>query len=464
MKIKIRKKWIIIIVIILIIIGYYIIKPFFRSPIEGLVIEGVSKGTILQEVSETGSVRATQNISLGFKLAGKIANIKVDVGDNVKRGDVLVELDSSQILAQLQSAEAALNYTTNQYDSGVAVAKDNLQSAYNSASNVLNDAYTKIYNTYNAVVSVKNDYFSLMDQEGIKVSEAKNDINKNMQDVRNFLDNNGDIDSIISQMLTILGNVYNDLKIIRDQCELGVYYSKVSSTDKTSLDTQKTNINTALTSLTTSQASISSYKIALQKSKDSTVEQAKADIDALQSQLNDNYLISPIDGIITEVNVKRGEVASTVKSAISLLSLEPFQIKAYIYEQDIINVKVGNDVKINLVAFPKKIFVGKILSINPAETIVDNVVYYEVAINFSNQPEGIRSGMTADVTIETDKKEDVLRIPKNAIMQIDGIETVQVVRDNKPVEQTITTGLEGNDYYEVVSGLSGDDQIIVGKK
>ena len=52
--------------------------------------------------------------------------------------------------------------------------------------------------------------------------------------------------------------------------------------------------------------------------------------------------------------------------------------------------------------------------IDPAEKIVDNVVYYEVTIDFSNQAEGIKSGMTADIVIETNKKDNVLMIPKNS--------------------------------------------------
>ena len=102
--------------------------------------------------------------------------------------------------------------------------------------------------------------------------------------------------------------------------------------------------------------------------------------------------------------------------------------------------------------------------IDPAETIVDNVVYYNVTIEFLNQPDGIRSGMTADITIESNKKDNVLRIPKNAVVQIDGTETVQIVKGSKIENRTITTGLEGNDYFEVTSGLNENDQIVTGKK
>lgn len=500
---KVSRTWLAIIIIILAIIGYFVLKSAFKSPLDAYTIQDVDRGEVSQEVSETGSVKATENISLGFKTTGRVSAINVSVGDNVKKSGILASLDSNQLSAQLQNYKAALAAAQMQYEklvngltaedikiyeNAVVSAQEDLKNSYESAINTLNDAYTKIFNAYVAANSIQNDYFSATDQEGIKVQDSKKDIYSNMQKIKNLLDiaekslSNNDIDSAISQMLLSLDNIYNDLKIIRDQCDIGVYYGTVSSTDKASLDTQKGYINTATTSVTTSQQSIASYKIALQKAQDNLalktaaarpediaiykaqIEQAQANVDLYQSQLNDNFLRSPIDGKITEVNAKPGEVASANETLVKLLSLEPFQIKVNIYEQDIVNVKIGNNVKINLVAFPKQTFEGKILSVDPGEKIVDNVVYYEVTIDFPGQPEGVMSGMTADIVIETNRKENVLRIPKSVVQNIDGKDTVQVVSNGKIETREIITGIEGNDYYEVVSGLNEGEKIIVGKK
>jgi len=502
-KIKLSKTWIIIIIIILIIVGYYIVKTVFKNPTDNLIIEKVQKGEVLQEVSETGSVKATEDITLSFKSIGKIDKIDVAVGDDVKKGDILAELDSSQSSAQLQAAKAALDSANTQYNKlvngltqediktyqdAVVSAKQDLSNAYSGALNTLNNAYTNIYNAYNVAVSIQNNYFVTQDPQGIQVSNAKADINSNMQNAQSYLNIAeksmvpSDIDTAVSQMILALNNVYDDVDIVRTQCDQGIYYYKVTNTDKAILDAQKTAVNTVLNSITALQQNIASLKITLQKSQDnlslqtanarpedialsqSQIKQAQANVDALQSQLNDNYLISPIDGKITDVNIKKGQVVSPSQSVINLLSTEPFQIKVDIYEQDIVNVKVGDDVKINLVAFPKETFLGKVLLIDPAETIVDNVVYYNVTIEFPNQPDGIRSGMTADITIEANKKDNVLRIPKNAVTQIDSTQTVQVVKNGKIENATITTGLEGNDYFEVTSGLKEGDQIVTGKE
>jgi len=502
-KFKITKTWLIVIIIVILMIGYFSVKQIFKNPLEGYITEEVSQGEVIQEVSETGSVKATEDLNLSFKGIGKISSINVSVGDSVKKGQVLAKLDSSQILAQLQSAEAALSVASTQYEKllkgstsediktyqdAVDSANHDLQSAYDSALNVLDDAYNKIYNAYNIVSSLQQSYFYMSDQQGIKVSSSKDDISSNMKDVRIYIDKaevnktKEDIDTAISHAILALDNIYNDLKIIRDQCEQGIYYTSVTAADKTSVDTQKGYINTASTTVISSQQDITAYKIALQKANDnlsfktanpraedvdiykSQIEQAKANVGLYQSQLSDNSIYSPIDGKITAINVKKGETVNSSESIINLLSSEPFQVKVDIYEQDIVNIKSGDLVKISLVAFQKETFEGKVLSIDPAEKIVDNVVYYQVTIEFPKQPEGVRSGMTADIVIETNKKEDVLRVSKNAVETINNKETVQVVSNGKIENREIIVGLEGSDYYEVTSGLSERDLIVVGTK
>lgn len=496
---KIKKKWIVIGAVVLIIIGYFVITNLLKNPSDSYITEKAVKGEVLQEISETGSVRATESVSMGFKTMGKIARINVAVGESVKKGDILAELDLSQSSAQLQAAEAALKSSQHQYEKllngltegdiktyedAVTSAKQDLQSAYDSSLNTLNDAYTKIYNAYTTVVSLQNSYFSAPDQTGSKVSEGRNDINNNMQDVKTYIDaaNDSNIDSAVSHMIIALDNVYNDLKIIREQCDEGMYYSRVTATDKTTLDTQKGYINTASTSVTTSQQSISSYKTALQKAQDnlvlktanprpedvniyqSQIDQARANVNLYQSQISDAYLRSPINGRITDINAKRGEVASPSTPIINLLSSDPFQIKVNIYEQDIVNAKQGDPVLINLVAFPKQSFEGKIIAIDPAEKIVDNVVYYEVTIDFPNQPEATKSGMTADVVIRTNDKNDVLRVSKNTVENINGKDILQVITKGKVEDRQVTIGLEGNDYVEILSGLNEGEEVVIGKK
>ncbi|MFH1968171.1 MAG: efflux RND transporter periplasmic adaptor subunit [bacterium] len=503
MRFKLSKTWIVIIVIILLVAGYFGLKQLLKNPLDIYIIESVEKGDVLQEISETGNVQATDNISLSFKTVGRIQNINVRIGDEVKRGQILGSIDASQTSSQLKNYQAALNIAKSQYDKLINgytpediktyegardSAEHDLDSEYASAINILEDAYTKIYNSLTTVNGIQSSYFSLVDQQGIKVIDRKAEIRESTDNVKKYFDiarassNSGDVDNAINQAIISLNNVSSALKVIRDICDEGIYNYKVSSTDKTSLDTQKGYINTALTNVTTSQQDIKFYKIALQKAEDNLflrqaeprqedidvykaqIEQAEANVSLYQSQLNEAYLISPIDGKVTDINYKIGEVASINQPVINLLSSNPFQIKADIYEQDIVNVKVNDSVWVTLIAFSKNPIMGKVVLIDPAEKIVDQVVYYEVTIDFPNELEGIRSGMTADIVIQANKRENVLRVQKNVVTNIDGREIIQIVGSGKIEDREIVTGLEGNDYYEVISGLNEKDKIITGKK
>jgi len=142
----------------------------------------------------------------------------------------------------------------------------------------------------------------------------------------------------------------------------------------------------------------------------------------------------------------------------------PFAIKVNIYEGDIIKVKVGDRASISLTAIPDLTFGGEVVAIDPAETIMNDVVYYEVTIALGENIDGIKQGMTADITIETNRKENVLAVPKGAVEKIDGKTIVKVLKNGKAEDREIIVGLKGDDLVEVVSGLAEGEKIVTGKK
>ena len=119
---------------------------------------------------------------------------------------------------------------------------------------------------------------------------------------------------------------------------------------------------------------------------------------------------------------------------------------------------------INLVAFPDQTLKGEVILINPAEELIEGIVYYKVMIDLEEETEGVKPGMTADISIKTGKKENVLVVPKGAVKKINGKTIIEVFKDAKVEEREIEVGLKGNDFYEVVSGLEKGEQIITGKR
>jgi multidrug efflux pump subunit AcrA (membrane-fusion protein) len=126
-------------------------------------------------------------------------------------------------------------------------------------------------------------------------------------------------------------------------------------------------------------------------------------------------------------------------------------------------MQTGNDVSIELTAFPDQALMGKVILINPAQKIIDGVVYYETTIAFQNPPQNLRPGMTADVSIKTAERNNVLVVLGSAILEKDGKKIVQILKDEKNIEERqIEVGLKSDEnMVEVVSGLQLGEKIIV---
>ena len=98
--------------------------------------------------------------------------------------------------------------------------------------------------------------------------------------------------------------------------------------------------------------------------------------------------------------------------------------------------------------------------VEPAATIVDNVVTYKVTVAIDEQNSDLKSGLTANLAIETNRKDDVLNIPQYAVINREGKTFVKKVENKEVIEKEIVVGTRGsNGMVEVVSGISAGDTI-----
>jgi multidrug efflux pump subunit AcrA (membrane-fusion protein) len=132
-------------------------------------------------------------------------------------------------------------------------------------------------------------------------------------------------------------------------------------------------------------------------------------------------------------------------------------------EADIAKIKIGDSAKVTLDAYGSDTyFPARVTKIDPAETMVEGVATYKAILQFAENDQRIRSGMTANMDIETAKKEGVLVVPQRAVIRkIDGSYRVQIFKDEQTSEErTVAVGLRGSDgNIEVVSGLSEGEKI-----
>jgi HlyD family secretion protein len=242
---------------------------------------------------------------------------------------------------------------------------------------------------------------------------------------------------------------------------------------------------------------------------DQAVNQYRASLESARDQLSKCTIKAPIDGTITDLISKVGEnvLIGTMNNAGTVImvisDLSEIVVKADVDETDIATLAIGQDVKISLDAFPDTSFQGKVTEIgNAAKSsaygVQDQVTNFEVTILISDAVGGIKPGMNASVDITTNIRDDVIKIPIQAVVMRAPEDTlkgaaikatkVQSEDDkDKPLDAKakkesesdemngvfkvdrnvakfvkVKTGVSDRQYIEIVSGLTPGQEIITG--
>ena len=271
---------------------------------------------------------------------------------------------------------------------------------------------------------------------------------------------------------------------------------------KTSMNTQATAVGTARTAVRTSINNFTSDEVALQETFNAAeftvsaaegslklaeakldlaqadpqqyeirqlqarISQAIADLTATESSLADTLIKAPLGGIITAVNFKPGEQAPANSAVLTMIGDSQLLVEVDIPESDINKIQVGDATTVSLDAFGQDtIFNGTVLFIEPAERLLQDVVYYRVKVTLQDDSEMIKPGMTANVTVMTAERADVLAIPVRAISYTaTGDKIVKTLVSGTVSEKNISTGIRGDDgMVEILAGLSSSDIIILGE-
>lgn len=257
-----------------------------------------------------------------------------------------------------------------------------------------------------------------------------------------------------------------------------------------------------------SQADMDAATTALESAK-ASLAQAKAALDRAVVNLRYATIKAPISGVVISRDVDVGQTVAASLQAPKLFTiaqdLRKMQVQASVDEADIGNVKAGQAVTFRVDAYPDLTFKGIVSQIRLAPVITQNVVTYTVIIDVDNNDLKLMPGMTATVSIEVASKEDVLRVPIQAVrftppadvletlaadtssgerrrafqrrQEAEGQEAMQsrmmrrseerariwVLKDGKPIPRFIRRGLQNATHVEVVRGdVNEGDEVIIG--
>ncbi|KKS83918.1 MAG: Secretion protein HlyD [Parcubacteria group bacterium GW2011_GWD2_43_10] len=494
--------------IILVIIGLAVGGIFYqrnKNAQPQYSTESVTRQTLVQTVSATGTVKAAEEVSLNFETTGRLIEVRVSVGDKVSVGQRLASLDTrdsaSAILtaeANLKSAQAALDKLQAGakiedvaiYEAAVTTAETTLANTKSSQTQAVANALatwlglpaTAIANAGNlstATITVTGTYQGT--EQGsytIRVDDTASPtfsyfgletaVNKTGSRVTSVaLGARG-----LNIQFSSTGSLFaGDSWTIVIPNPNSSSYSTYAAAYESALKTQTQQVEAAERALAEAKLKLDQIKSPARSydilAAEAAVESAQAALIRAQTDLSDKTIIAPVAGTITKVNNQVGETTSIAQPVLVLLAAGNNEIKVQVPESDIAKLKTGQLADITLDAFGSADhFSGHISFIDPASTVIQDVVYYEVTVLFDANDERIKPGMTANVDVTTAELKDVLVIPLRAVKYNEKREAyVELLQGVEVVTKSVQVGLRGDDgLVELVSGLEDGDIVITFKQ
>jgi HlyD family secretion protein len=150
---------------------------------------------------------------------------------------------------------------------------------------------------------------------------------------------------------------------------------------------------------------------------------------------------------------------------IVLIDPSGFHVEVSVDEIDVGQVNLEQEARITLDAYPDEELQGRVEYISPVATENLGTVSYVVRVGFDPSPVPLRSGMTANITIVTERRENVLLMPSRAISadRETGLFYVERLKDDGEIERVeVEIGIQDATYTEVLRGLEEGDQLVIG--
>jgi HlyD family secretion protein len=213
-----------------------------------------------------------------------------------------------------------------------------------------------------------------------------------------------------------------------------------------------------------------------------TIDQRQAQLDAAQINLDYTNITSPVKGTVVSRNVTMGQtVAASFQTPTLFLiatDLTTMQVDTNVSESDIGGIAEGNKTTFTVDAFPKRTFEGRVSQVRQSPQTVQNVVTYDVVVSTDNFDLTLKPGMTAATGIVTESRENVTRVPDQALRYrpsnasaaalpklAPGQARIWVLRNGQPAAISVVTGLDDDSFTEIVGGdLKPGDQVITGEQ
>jgi multidrug efflux pump subunit AcrA (membrane-fusion protein) len=472
----------------------------------------VARRTVTSSVTGTGNVEPQAQANVNFKVAGTLTEIDVRVGDHVSAGQKLAAVDSSA--QQVAVANAQANVATAQANLQAALTPltqnqiNQLQNSVNNAQQSYNDtvAQANLTNSLDATQVTADQNQLAADQQALTFNAAYQIDAQNLNNAKTTLQNatatfNADgcqsqtYATYTSKCMTDFNSVSaaqttvntNQAKVNLDTAQVTADQNKLTA-DQNKQQTDSVNgqrsINQAAASLTSARDQLKTQT----ESKPNQIASAQAQLASAQAALqtaqqNLNYttLTTPMDGQVNSINGVVGEIVSpgggvtaqapgaqaplptsAATTAFMVIgNTGAMDVVVPFAESDASRIAANQDAQVTFDAVSNLNISGKVLAIASSATTSSGVVNYYVTVQLNQTSSALKQGMTANATVIVNRVTNAITVPNLAITRSAGQAFVNVYAGGQQVLTPIETGVVGDQFTEVTSGLAGSEQIVM---
>ena len=379
--------WLILLAVVLGLPAFYLTR---EKTIE-VTAQPVERGRVEQTITAiaSGTVKATSTSLVAAGSMGTIVAFPCDEGDQVKQGDVLVELRNTELKAQVRLAQANLRVGESRYKQ--AEMGKNISGKVSS---------TRVAQAQAQFDQAKRDF------EQAKTLKDKNAIAQNL-------------------------------------------FDKASTAYKVAEE--------ALAGALASEGenAVRSEELIMAQA---TIEQLQAGVSVAEASLDNAFVKAPFDGIVAKTMREVGEAVTIGMPLLQLVNPSDIYIEAPFDEANASQIKVGQKVRINIDAYRDTDFYGTVDFISPVVSLNPDLSRtLNVQVKIEQDKEKFITGMSADVIILVDEKENTIYAPTESLIRG---EFAYVVENGRAVRRDVTTGVGNWNTVEITDGLKEGDQLI----
>jgi len=411
--------------------------------VEDLETVTVERGNIEATVDATGSVEPAAQVTLSFRTGGILSSLPVAEGDQVREGEILAEVSAAELSLAVTQAQLALT------------------SAEASQAKLLSGADADDLAAARANLASAEAALARM-REGPSADE----ITVAMADLRRAEIALQEAQELYDQYAWVGGiaalpqSVALQQATINYEQVLAAYNLAMQGPTESELQAAEAAVAQARSQLSSLTEGAGPEDLTMAQV---AVDQARASLELAQLQLEGATITAPFDGVVALVGAELNEQVAPGSPMIVLLDPSGFHVEVSVDEIDVGQVEVGQEARITLDAYPDDELQGHVEYISPVATENLGAVSYLVRVSFDPTQVPLRSGMTANITIVTERHEDALLIPSRAITADRETGTLYVERlvNGETQRVEVEIGIQDASNAEVTRGLEEGDQLVI---